>query len=651
METVRSSTPDLVQRNIEAIAALFPNVMSEALDDEGNLVRSVDFDQLRQELSDHVIEGPQERYRLDWPGKRVAMLAANAPSRLTLRPMLEESVNFETTKNIFIEGDNLEALKILQQSYLGKVDVIYIDPPYNTGNDFMYRDDFASSTSEYLAQSGQNSDVGERLVANPESNGRFHSDWLSMMYPRLSLARTLLSDSGVIIMSIDDSELANLRLLSDFVFGRANHIATVIWQGGRKNDSRYVSVGHDYLLIYARNESHLQESGVRWRERKVGVDEALAAGREAWEQSQYNADLATKLFRAWLATRDDLTPSVTRFKNIDDRGRVFNADKDLGWPGGGGHNFEVLHPITGKPVSNPSTGWRYTEASLQEQIDAGLVQFGPSESKIPRGKTFLDELDTQVVESVFTQVRTTAAQRLAKLLGPGAFDYPKDEFVLARWIELVTQGRSDAVILDFFAGSGSTGHAVMELNAADGGHRRFILVQINEAVDHAEYASIADVTRERLRRAGAHVRQESGILGDDLDVGFRSLRVASSSFADTLMPADGLLQGSLVDAVLSVKEDRSDEDLLFQVMLDGGLDLAESISVEEIHGARVLLAADGALICCFLENLANATIREIALRRPLRAVFLESAFKTDAERINLEQIFRELSPGTQVKVM
>ncbi|MBN1096549.1 site-specific DNA-methyltransferase [Blastococcus sp. TML/C7B] len=386
MEKLRMASPDLTASNVAKIAELFPRVITETVDAEGISVSTVDFDLLRQELSDHLVEGPRERYQLDWPGKRAAAFAANAPIAKTLRPVRDESVDFDSTKNLFIEGDNLDALKLLQESYLGKVKVIYIDPPYNTGNDFVYRDEFAESTAEYLRRSRQIDDEGARLHANPESNGRFHSDWLSMIYPRLILARNLLADDGVLIMSIDDAELANLRAVANQAFGERNYIATVVWQGGRKNDSRYVSVGHDYLVIYARNEARLQELGVRWRERKTGVDEALAAGREAWAESGYDAAAATSIYRAWLSMQPDITAAVTRFKTIDDTGRIYNADKDLGWPGGGGPRFEVLHPVTGRPVSIPSTGWRFTEARLKEQIEAGLVEFGQDEKKIPRGQ-------------------------------------------------------------------------------------------------------------------------------------------------------------------------------------------------------------------------------------------------------------------------
>lgn len=647
-------SPDLTDRNIDAIAELFPTVVTENLDADGNSVRAVDFDALRQELSDHVVEGPQERYQLDWPGKRAAAFAANAPIAKALRPVREESVDFDTTKNLFIEGDNLEALKLLQESYLGKIKVIYIDPPYNTGNDFVYDDDFAESSAEFLARSGQRSESGERLVANTEANGRFHSDWLSMMYSRLKLARGLLSDDGVIIASIGDQEHANLRLLLDQVFGAQNFISDVVWQGGRKNDSRYVSNGADYMLIYAKDEMRISELGVRWREPKVGLDVALAKAASIWSARQGNDDASIQ-WKAWLKSRKaagEITDSVARYDQLQPgTGRPMNTYGNITWPGGGGPTYEVLHPTTRKPVSPSKRGWLFQKDEMDHRIAAGRIWFGPDETAIPRGISFLDETSDQVAISVFEQDRKAASTDMRNLMGEIVFENPKDRRVLARWLRLVTGGTKDAVVLDFFAGSGSTGHAVMDLNAADGGNRRYILVQLDEAVDHPDYDSITDIARERLRRAGATVMQEGGLLGSNLDVGFRSLHVATTNMADTLATADDLAQYALTGAVGSVKSDRTDEDLLFQVLLDWGLDLAEPIAAEEVTGQRIFSVADDALIACLSDNVTDAVVQEIASRHPLRAVFLDAGFVSDAARINAEQIFREVSPETQVRTI
>lgn len=657
MEKLKMHSPNLTQDNIARIRELFPGCVTEAKGEDGSVKLAVDFDQLRQELADSIVEGPQERYHLNWPGKRESLLAANAPIAKTLRPCREESVDFDTTKNLFIEGDNLDALKLLQENYLGKVKMIYIDPPYNTGNDFIYEDDFAENSEEFLRKSNQVDEKGNRLVANKDSNGRFHSDWLSMIYPRLNLARNLLSEDGVLIVSIDDTEVANLREVTNLVFGEQNFIATVIWQGGRKNDSRYVSVGHDYLLIYAKNEYQLRELGVRWRERKSGVDKALAAGHEAWAESGNNPVRATSLYRAWLSKQEDLTAAVTRFKNIDGMGRIYNADKDLGWPGGGGPKFEVLHPITKCPVSTPSTGWRFTEARLKEQIDAGLVEFGPDEKKIPRGKTFLEELDSQVPESIFTQIRTTASQRLARLIGPGVFEYPKDEYVIARWLDVVTGSDPEALVLDFFAGSGSTAQAVQQLNARDGGNRRFILVQLPESCDEkseaakAGYKTIAEITKERIRRAGKQILEGEFHEGWNQDTGFRVLKIDTSNMADVYYAPDALEKGTLDLFVDNIKPDRTPEDLLFQVMLDWGVDLALPITKESIQGKDVLFVDGNVVAACFdaSGSIDEAFVKELAKHQPLRVVFRDAGFNNSAVKINVEQIFKLASPATEVK--
>lgn len=653
MEKLRMTSPDLTQANIEKLTELFPTVVTESIDADGSPRRSIDFDLLRQELTDHIVEGPQERYQLDWPGKRAAAFAANTPIAKTLRPVREESIDFDTTKNLFIEGDNLDALKLLQESYLGKVKLIYIDPPYNTGNDFVYEDDFAESSADYLARSGQTSNAGDRLVTNSEANGRFHSDWLSMMYSRLKLARGLLSEDGVIIAAIGDSEHANLRALLDQVFGAQNFISDVVWQGGRKNDSRYVSNGADYMLIYARSEARLSELNARWREERPADAVIAEAARKVWADAGGNQATATKLMKEWIASLPDGDPAKenNRFYEFEPDGRVFRK-RDISWPGGGGPRYDVLHPVTKLPVKVPSRGWIYSQPErMQADIDAGLIVWGNDHTGYINRKTYLDSGEGQVPTSVFELKRTSAGKSLAALLDTDIFGYPKDTRVLTRWINLVTNADPEAVVLDFFAGSGSTGHAIMELNAADGGSRRYILVQIDEPVDHPDYDSIASISRERLRRAGAQIKQQASPLNSDLDFGFRALHVDTTNMADTLSTADDLVQFALTAAISGVKPGRTDEDLLFQVLLDWGLDLGEPMQVEEIAARRVLSVADGALIACFADDLTDVIVKEIAGRHPLRAVFLDAGFATDAARITAEQIFREVSPETQVRTI
>ena len=473
-----------------------------------------------------------------------------------------------------------------------------------------------------------------------------------MMYPRLKLSRALLADDGVVIVAIGDHEHGNLRLLLDQVFGHGNFLANVVWQGGSKNDARFTSQGLDYMLIYGRNVSRLIELDVRWTEQKQGIDRVLELAKDAWRRSNHDATLATKIYRAELRKiRPDLEPAVFRYDQIDDQGRVYQTG-DLRKPAPTSRSrYDILHPVTGLPVPMHPNGWVYAPESMEEKIREGRILFGADHTVMPRQKRYLEEMGTQAIKPVFTRERASAAYALKKLLDSDVFPYTKDVGILAKWINAVTQGDREAVVLDFFAGSGSTGHAVMDLNAADGGQRRYILVQLDEAVNHPRYDTIASIARERLRRAGAQARQEAGPLGADLDVGFRSLHVATTNMADTFETPEDLEQLALSDAVGSVKPDRTDEDLLFQVLLDWGLDLAEPIGVEEVAGRRVLSVADGALVACFSAEVTNAVVEEIAGRYPLRAVFLNSGFVSDAARINAEQIFREKSPETEVRTI
>lgn len=654
MEKRTLHSADLTTRNIDRIAELFPQVMTESRDPEGNVMLAVDFDLLRQELSDSLVEGPQERYQLDWPGKRAAAFAANAPIAKTLRPVREESVDFDTTKNLFIEGDNLEALKLLQESYLGKVKLIYIDPPYNTGNDFVYEDDFAESSAVYLARSGQKSETGERFVANTESNGRFHSDWLSMMYSRLKLARGLLTDDGVMIAAIGDQEHANLRSLLDMVFGADNFLADVVWQGSGKNDARFTAGGLDYMLVYARSKSTLVGLDVRFKGPKRGYDDVMEAGRRAWDASGHDAKRATAAYRDWWKTKPDVEAGLKAYSEIDESGEIFRRD-NLASPNPRENlRYEVKHPTTGLPVAMHPNGWRLSREAMDERIRQGRVLFGADHTNTLSFKRLLREMDAQAIRPLISQDRASASDALIRLMGAKLFDYPKDVDVLTVWINAITGGDTDATVLDFFAGSGSTAHAVMNLNAADQGRRRFIAVQLGEALEAGStgrklgYTTLADIARERLRRAGAELQRQ---VDGNTDVGFRSLHVATTNMTDTFARADDLVQAALSDVIGSVKPDRTDEDLLFQVLLDWGLDLTETVEIQSINSRRVLSVADDALIACFAAEVSADLVQEIATRRPLRAVFLDAGFATDAARINAEQIFREVSPETEVRTI
>jgi len=657
VEKLRMTSPDMTEANIDKLAELFPNVITEKLDAEGNPKKAVDFDLLRQELSDHVVEGPQERYQLDWPGKRAALFIANAPIAKTLRPAREESVDFDDAHNLFIEGDSLDALKLLQESYLGRADVIYVDPPYNSGADWVYADDFAETAAEYLLRSGQVDGRGARLVANTEANGRFHSDWLSMMYPRLKLARNLLSETGVLIAAIDDREHSGLKQLLDQVFGAQNFLANIVWQGRAKNDARFAGGGLDYMLVYGRDRNRLIADDVRWKEPKSGYGLVVAAVRDAWARSGEDAARATAILREWWKSKPETEKGLQSYTEIDESGRAFLRGPLASPNPRANLQYELLHPVTGRPVPMHENGWRYSRETMDQMLAEGRIIFGPDETTTPRRKMYLDEQEDQAIRSLVVQERASATGALIDLMGADVFDNPKDIGVLCKWINAVTQGKKDAMVLDFFGGSGSTGHAVMALNALDGGHRRFILVQLDESVAEssgaaqAGYTTIAEVAKERLRRAGAKLVDEAGILADSVAPGFRVLKVDTTNLTDVLRTPDETEQQTLSGLGDSVKPDRSGEDLLFQVLLDWGLELTMPISVEKLEGHEVYLVEDDALVACFDSEVSPELVRAIAKREPLRAVFRDSGFASDDARINAEQIFHEISPATDVKAI
>ncbi|GAA4390265.1 site-specific DNA-methyltransferase [Ornithinibacter aureus] len=624
MDKLKMHAPDLTQRNIDAIAELFPTVVTESIDADGNPVRAIDFDALRQELSDHLVEGQQERYQLDWPGKRAAAFAANAPIAKTLRPVREESVDFNSTKNLFIEGDNLEALKLLQESYLGKVRLIYIDPPYNTGNDFVYEDDFAESRADYLARSGQKSEMGDRLVANTEANGRFHSDWLSMIYPRIRLAKALLRPDGFMFISIDDHEYANLKRVCDEVLGSSNYVATFAWQKTltRRNDATLVSTAHEYVLCYARDFT---------------VGRFNRVGTDAKQRATYtNRDGDPR--GDWLAVpfhAPNLRPNLTY---------------PITTPSG-----RVLMPPSGRH-------WSTTKEKFEELLADGRIYFGKDGDGMAQRKKFWSEREEGMIPWTWWPHEEAGENRGATkeikdlFGGEVVFSAPKPTKLIAKILELIPAGEDD-ILLDFFAGSGTSADAVLRWNATHPTKWRFIAVQLAEPLEPGSAAaslglsSIAALCAERVRRAAAALHNGTIDLEENQDRGFRYLRADSESALSVLRSPDDLAQASLDELTDSVKPDRTDEDLLFQVLLDWGLDLAEPIVVEDIAARRVLSVADGALIACFADEVTEAVVREIANRRPLRAVFLDAGFATDAARINAEQIFREVSPETEVRAI
>ena len=624
IEKLRMTSPDLAEANIDKLAELFPTVVTETLDAEGNPQRAIDFDLLRQELTGRIVDGPQERYRLDWPGKRTAAFAANAPIAKTLRPVREESVDFDTTKNLFIEGDNLDALKLLQESYLGKVKVIYIDPPYNTGSDrFVYEDDFAEDAEAFLFRSGQVNEDGERITANSDTSGRFHSDWLSMMYPRLKLAWNLLTPDGAVFISIGDAESAALKLLLDEVFGSKNFVATVIWQkvySPMNSATQFASV-HDYIHVYARNAA-------------------------TWTSN--------------LLPRTEEQNAAYKNPDGDPRGRWKAADATAAAGHATPSQFYELSTPTGNVFTPPpGRAWLYTEPRYRQMIADNRVWFGSDGQGRPAIKRFLTEVKQGRVAQTFWPYDEVGHSQDAKkeLLarvqfsnGDTVFDTPKPTMLIRRILALATEPNSDDIVMDFFAGSGTTADAVIQQNAEDGGSRRFILVQLHDHGDGRK-RGIPEVARERVRKAGQSISDAAGLHVSTLDVGFRSLHITTTNMVDVRRSPDVLEQSELNLYQGSVKPDRSSEDLLFQVLLDWGLELSLPIVRELVDNRELYSVDDGALIACFAESVSPEAIRAIAERSPLRAVFRDDAFESDAARINAEQIFREVSPSTEVRTI
>lgn len=631
METLKMHSLDGVQRNIELIGKLFPNAITEVMRD-GKVEHAIDFDVLRQELSDSIVEGREERYQFTWPDKKKAMLAANAPITATLRPVVADSVGKDGTpgcfdsENLYIEGDNLEVLKLLQETYLGKVKMIYIDPPYNTGNDFVYEDDFAQSTEDYMGNSGQYDEEGNRMVTNTESNGRFHTDWLNMIYPRLKIAKDLLADDGVIFISIDDNEQENLKKCCDEIFGVDNFIAQMVWQKRTSPDARrIVSAGHEYVLAYIKNSE---------------------IGHEVLNPLPFDdADYA-------------------RYKNPDNDPNGPWISTDCTAQGGHGTKDQFYDMVTpaGRVVKlQEGLCWRYTKKRMEEEIAAGHIWFGSDGKGVPRKKTYLSDRAGKTMWTWWpnTEVGHTqeATKEIATLLGQsGIMDFPKPIRLMKRIVHIAS--KKDSIILDFFSGSATTAHAVMKLNAEDGGHRKFIMVQLPEKTDEkseaykAGYKNICEIGKERIRRAGRKIKEDAGLTAPaDLDIGFRCLRLDESNMKPVYYTPDEVGQQDLFSLVDNVKEDRTPEDLLFQVMLDLGVLLSSKIEETTIAGKKVFNVEDNYLIACFDSDVSEETIKAIAKQKPYYFVMRDSSMASDSVATNFDQIFATYSPDTVRKVL
>ena len=635
MDKLNMQTKNLANEKFEILKELFPNAITESIDEEGKLVRAIDKDVLAQEISNEVVEGRDERYQFTWPEKRKAILNANAPISKTLRPCREESLNFDETENLYIEGDNLEVLKLLQETYLGKVKMIYIDPPYNTGSDFVYNDDFKESTEEYLENSGQFDEDGNRLEKNLESNGRFHTDWLNMIYPRLKLARNLLSDDGIIVISIDDNEDSNLKKCCDEIFGEKNLVNCFIWNCSTAGGIRpkFASKTHEYILVYAKNKSLL---------------------------NTIFAPLSSD--------------AIKMYTQKDDRGKY--RDKDFVFKNKSTNKNQIYGIICpdGKVVY-PKEGYiyRYIRSRFDEALENNMVTFKKSKNSplvdingvqaewnvyikkylgkatgapstlIPKEMMSIYNIGTQTVQNLFEGVRV--------------FENVKPVDVISYLINMLASGSS--VVLDFFSGSATTAHAVMQLNAEDGGKRKFIMVQLPEETDEkseaykAGYKNICEIGKERIRRAGKKILEDNkdkeGI--ENLDIGFRVLKADTSNMKDVYYKPGELNQNFLDTLTDNIKEDRRGEDLLFQVMLDLGIPLSSKIETEDIDGKEIFIVDEGYLIASFYRDIDDDLVTKIAKREPAFAVFRDSSMKSDSALNNFDQIFERLSPETTRRVI
>ena len=630
---MKMHTVDITDSNIAKIGQLFPNCLTERIGEDGKPEIVVDFDCLKQELSKEIVEGPQERYQFTWPDKKKAIRLANTPSNLTLRPCREESVDFDNTENLYIEGDNLEVLKLLREDYLGKVKMIYIDPPYNTGSDFVYEDDFSQTVSQYVVNSGQTDSSGNRLVQNTESNGRFHTDWLNMIYPRLKVARDLLTDDGVIFISIDDNEQENLKRVCEEIFGESNFVAQLIWERAfsPKNDARFISNSHDYVLMFAKDINQFV----------IGRLERTAEANSRYS----NPDNDPR--GVWMSS--DI--SVKTYNNA--------CDYPITTPSG-----KVIEPPAGRC-------WRLSKNAFFERLKDNRIWFGPNGDNTPRIKRFLSELkfDGMAPTSILFYKDVGHSQEGAKevvsLFGDkGVFDGPKPVRLLQRLITLANL-KDDSIVMDFFSGSATTAHALMKMNAEKDKHCKFILVQLPEEVSEKKkdqgYKNICEIGKERIRRAGKKIIDEQEKADSDgdmftrseskpkLDIGFRVLKLDSSNMEDVYYRPEDSSEATLFDD--NVKPNRTSEDLLFQVMLECNLPLSAKIKTEKIAGKEVFSVNDGYIIACFDEDVNEDVISAVAKRRPYYFIMRDKSLSSDNVADNFEQIFQAYSKDTIRRIL
>lgn len=646
MDKLKMQTANKADENFKKLAELFPNAVTETINENGEVVRAIDKDVLMQEVSCTVVDGNEERYQFTWPDKKKSMLLANAPINKTLRPCREESVDFDTTENLYIEGDNLEVLKLLQETYLGKIKMIYIDPPYNTGNDFVYNDDFSMSEEEFAKANKTYDEDGNRLVKNLDSNGRFHTDWLNMLYPRLKLAKDLLSEDGIILINMDENELVNLYKICYEVFGEQNDLGTIVWdKRNPKGDAQGVSAQHEYILLFAKNKIAFLEHNKVVRPKKNAAAIIKKAQSLFSKMSlTYTLEDINKDFSAWMRVQNDFSGGEKAYNKIDEKGNVYRP-VSMAWPNKkkapDDYFVPLVHPVTGKPCPVPDRGWRNPSATMKKMLDNGQILFGKDETTIPNSKYLLKDNMYENIPSLIYYGGSDVAY-LEEIGIP--FETPKAVDVCKEHIVSFTS--EDDIVLDFFSGSATTAHAVMGANAQDGGHRRFILVQLPEncgidtALYKAGYKTICDAGKDRIRKSGSRIEET-------IDKGFRVLKCDTSNMKDVLLQPFRLLD-LMAD---NIKEDRTPEDLLFQVMLDLGVELSSKIEATTIAGKKVFDVADGFLIACFDKDVNDETIKAIAQKQPYYFVMRDSSLENDSVATNFEQIFATYSPDTVRKVL
>lgn len=645
MDKLKMQSRDVVGGNVEKIAALFPHCVTERIGKNGTAELAIDFDKLRAELSKEALDDGEERYQFTWPDKRAASRLANEPVNLTLRPCREESVAFDTTENLYIEGDNLDVLKVLRETYLGRVKMIYIDPPYNTGNDFVYNDDFAQGKDDFEQGSGLFDAEGNQTIApmqrNTEANGRFHTDWLNMIYPRLKVARDLLTEDGVIFISIDNNEVTNLQKIADEIFGASNYIGTLVLKTATDNNPSQINTEHEYMLCYAKNRI----MQFNWSRQSEAARKIVEQFNKLKGKGKSNDEIQVEL-RTWIKSHKDELPQVSHYNNVDNKG-VYSSSSNSSNPHPGGYMFDIIHPITGGVCPKPANGWRWPQSTFEAYNAAGEIEWGKDHTTQPHVKKRI-ETSVEYLRSLIYEDNRATTKMLSDLFGgKKVFDNPKPLSVISRLIEYVTC--SDSLILDFFSGSATTAHAVMKLNAEDGGNRKFIMVQLPEVTDEksearkAGYENICEIGKERIRRAGKKVKEEAGQAADGLDTGFRVLKLDSSNMEDVFYTPDKF-EPSLLDSLVdNIKADRSGEDLLFQVMLNLGIDLSSKIERKEIAGKEVFSVDDDYLLACFDKDVNETTIEEMAKLLPTHLVIRDASAANDNVLDNFDQIIESYS--------